>query len=97
MAEIDLIPSSVADTRAPGRAIALPPPGSSGPDAFHKQGGPDVRVSALGASVAMFAVFTVNPETDEVQVAVFDDRGLVRVIPPASVFQMVAMMRSYRP
>lgn len=96
MTNMNLLPISVAGAQAPSPVRPLRLPGGGTSDGFHKQAGPDVRVNGSAGPVAMFAVFTVNPETDEVQVAVFDDRGLVRVIPPDSVFQMVTMMRSYR-
>lgn len=97
MADLNLPPIGTTSTPAPRPARPLRLPGSGTSDGFHQQAGPDVRVNGSGGPVAMFAVFTVNPETDEVQVAVFDDRGLVRLIPPESVFQMVTMMRSYKP
>ncbi|MBA3876286.1 MAG: hypothetical protein C0498_05005 [Anaerolinea sp.] len=80
----------------PGRPARVRP-GGGAPDAFLKQAGPDVRVNGPAGPLALFAVFTVDPETDEVQVAVFDERGLVRLIPPDSVSEMIAAMRAYRP
>ena len=66
-------------------------------DQFSQQAGPDVRVDGADGPTAMFAVFTVDPETDRVRVAVVDEQGrVVRLIPAESVSEMVATMDSYR-
>jgi len=75
----------------------MPLPGGAAADAFSVQAGPDVRVNGPNGPVSMVAVFSVDPKTNEVHVAVYDDKGLVRVIPSGSVFEMVSMMRGYHP
>lgn len=89
------IDSTTVALLGPTRATRVP--GSRRLDEFSAQAGPDVKIDGPAGPVAMFAVFTVDPETDEVRVAVIDDQGrLVRVIPPDSVSEMVATMQSYR-
>lgn len=71
--------------------------GGRRPDDFSKEAGPDVKVDTPGGPVAMFAVFSVDPDTDEVRVAVVDDTGrVVRLIPAESVAEMVTTMHAYR-
>ncbi len=66
-------------------------------DEFSKEAGPDVKIDTPGGPVAMFAVFSVDPDTEEVRVAVVDESGrLVRLIPADSVAEMVNTMAAYR-
>lgn len=71
------------------------PPGDPGHVAV-PGGAPDVEVAIKEAMVRVFAVFQVDPETNEMHVSVVDDAGrLVRLIPPDSVAQMISEMAAY--
>jgi hypothetical protein len=95
----DLQLRTVVAPGSPGSAAAHPLrlPGDGTPDPFLQQAGPDARVSTPAGPVAMVAIFSVDPKTNRVTIAVFDDRGLVRMIPPEGVFEMFTMMNSYHP
>jgi hypothetical protein len=70
----------------PGTPGQTPTPGAT----------PDVEIAVNDAMVRVFAVFQVDPETNEMHVSVVDDAGrLVRLIPPDSVAQMINEMAAY--
>lgn len=97
MTERSLFPIDIAATEAVRPPRPMRVPGVRRTDEFSEQAGPDVRVDGPDGPVAMFAVFSVDPETDEVRVAVVDEQGrLVRLIPADSVSEMVATMHSYQ-
>jgi len=97
MTDHSLLSIDVVASRIAGPVRPLRVPGTGRTDEFSQQAGPDVRVDSPSGPVAMFAVFTVDPETDEVRVAVIDEQGrLVRLIPADSVSEMVSTMRSYQ-
>jgi hypothetical protein len=57
---------------------------------------PDVEIAVNDAMLRVFAVFQVDPETNEMHVSVVDESGrLVRLIPPDSVAQMINEMAAY--
>ncbi len=62
-------------------------------DPFAAKAGPDISYR----SMEVYAVFRQDPQTRQMQVAIFDGDGrLLRMIPPASVAQMLATMSAYR-
>jgi uncharacterized protein YigE (DUF2233 family) len=72
---------------------SLPVQASPGLDAFARHAGPDVSYGAA----ARYAVFSVDPETHEVRIAIVDEAGrLVRSIPADSVRLMLDSMQRYR-
>jgi uncharacterized FlaG/YvyC family protein len=57
---------------------------------------PDVEIAFDRGMVRVFAVFQVDPQTNEMQVSVVDDEGrLIRLIPPDSVAEMISAMAAY--
>ncbi len=57
---------------------------------------PDVEIAFDKGMVRVFAVFQVDPQTNEMQVSVVDDEGrLIRLIPPDSVAEMISAMAAY--
>lgn len=96
MTDRSLLPIDVAAPASVGSLRPMRVPGGRRTDEFSQRAGPDVRVDGPDGPVGMFAVFSVDPETDEVRVAVVDEQGrLVRVIPADSVSEMMATMHSY--
>ena len=78
-----------------GAPAAIPVQGTRAQDVdpFAAKAGPDISYR----STEVYAVFRQDPQTRQMQVAIFDGDGrLLRMIPPASVAQMVATMSAYR-
>jgi hypothetical protein len=72
-------------------------PGGPRLDAFGRQAGPDVAIATGPVIVRVYAVFEIDPGSQRLRVRVVDDRGhLVRMIPPASVNEMIVTMAKYR-
>jgi uncharacterized FlaG/YvyC family protein len=46
--------------------------------------------------VRVYAIFSFDPESNEIHVRIVDEQGrLIRTIPPATVAQMLAAMGAY--
>jgi hypothetical protein len=83
---------------APGASALVALPGSGGLDGFSRAAGPDVAIQTNAGLVRFYAVFEVDPGTQEVRVRVISEAGqLIRIIPPASVREMLAAMGGYGP
>lgn len=103
MSRIDQLLSGAPPGAAPGAPLPgpRPAPAVTLPDVapelddFGRRCGPDVAVG-VPLPVRVYAIFAVD-ETGRLRVNVVDDRGrLLRILPPASVGQMVAAMAAYR-
>jgi hypothetical protein len=67
-----------------------------GRDAFAHAAGPDVRLDGEKGPASVYAIFAVEPGTNEVRIALLDDVGhLIRMIPSTSVADMLKTMASY--
>jgi hypothetical protein len=96
MSEHDVSRIGTAGASALGYALPVPGLRPGARDAFALAAGPDVRTDGPTGPVAVYAVFSVDAETNEVHVAVIDELGrLVRMIPAKSVSDMIRMMASY--
>ncbi len=100
MATNDLLPAAIVTTgTAPAAIPQLLPPGSPAVqrDRFARRAGPDVSFKGPSGVTEVYAVFSVDPESKRLQVAVVDGDGRVlRMIPPGSVAKMLASMGRYR-
>lgn len=95
--DVDPAAASLA-TAAAARAMPGLPGRTGDPvlDEFARRAGPDVAIGSGQATVAVHAVFSVDPGTKELRVRVVDDTGrLIRMIPPDSVAEMIAGMNKY--
>ncbi len=67
------------------------------PDRFARRAGPDVAIKTSQGVSQVYAVFSVDPESKQLHVAVVDSEGrVIRLIPPESVAEMIASMGRYR-
>jgi hypothetical protein len=88
--------SPVALVGGPAWRLLPRPSGSRLSDDFVDTAGPDIRVDGPDGPTSLSAIFTVDPDTAEVQVAVVDDRGrLVRLIPQDSLSELLITMHRY--
>lgn len=80
-----------------GAEAARPRSSSSEFDAFGRMAGADAAVDAhLSGFVRVYAIFSIDPATNELQVRVVDETGrLIRTIPPETVAAMLAAMAAY--
>ncbi len=99
MATNDLLPAALVTTGTLPAAI----PQLSSPttpaqrDRFARRAGPDVSFKGPEGLTEVYAVFSVDPDSKQLRVAVVDAEGrLLRMIPPTSVSQMVETMGRYR-
>ncbi len=97
MATTDAIPTAVLSSAA---AAAVMPKliheAAPAPDRFARRAGPDVSIKTSDGMTQVYAVFSVDPESKELRVALVDDEGRVlRTIPPSSVAQMIQSMGRY--
>src|SRR5512140_690283 len=96
----DLLPTAlIATGSAPGAISQYATQPVVGPrDRFSKQAGPDVTFKGPNGPTEAYAVFQVDPTSNQLQVIVVDAEGRVlRAIPPRSVAQMMDSMNRYRP
>jgi FlaG protein len=88
-------PATLPAVVSPARPMRIP--GARHGDDFAREAGPDVKVDTPAGPQSLSAVFSVDPETDRVRVAVVDQEGrVVRLIPADSVHEMVTSMNAYR-
>jgi hypothetical protein len=90
---------SVAATpiRPPGGPEGVRPGhGRPSVDTFGRVAGPDAVIDGDVGLVRVYAIFSFDPESNEIHVRIVDEQGrLIRTIPPATVAQMLAAMGAY--
>lgn len=100
MATNDLLPAAlinIGSSTAPMMRQGASPDVAIERDRFSKRAGPDVSFKTSKGVNEVYAVFSVDPKSKELRVAVVDADGrLVRMIPPESVAEMLANMERYR-
>ncbi len=101
MATNDLLPAAIATTGAAAAAAIpqlVPTNVAIQRDRFAKRAGADVSIKRSSGVTEVYAVFSVDPTSKRLQVAVVDGEGRVlRMIPPGSVAQMMETMGRYKP
>ena len=98
MTTADIDPTGIVATAVAAVAAPRPPrrAGESRLDDFARRAGPDVAIGSGPGSVQVYAIFAVDPDTNQVRVRVVDESGrLIRMIPPKSVGEMIATMNRY--
>ncbi len=66
-------------------------------DSFARLAGADVSMEGPSGLTQAYAVFEIDPKTEQLHVMIVDDKGQVmRVIPSGSVSEMVESMARYR-
>ncbi|HEX8941047.1 MAG TPA: hypothetical protein VF763_12875 [Candidatus Limnocylindrales bacterium] len=89
------------DVLAPlGDLAPIPQPlsggGWIGRDPFARRAGPDVSIRTEDGVVWRQAIFSVDPATHQLQVAIVDQSGrLLRTIPAESIARMLSAMAAY--
>ncbi len=98
MATNDLLSTALVTTGvAPAALPQLSKDKAPVADRFARRAGPDVSYKSSAGVTEVYAVFSVDPESRELRVAVVDHDGRVlRMIPPGSIAQMMEQMARYR-
>ncbi len=99
MTTADIDPAGTLATVVAALAAPGPHRRSADPrlDEFARRAGPDVAIGSGAGALKIYAIFAVDPDTNEVRVRVVDESGrLIRMIPPESVGEMIAAMSGYR-
>ncbi len=95
----DLLQTALVTTgSAPAAIPQYSAPALTHRDRFATQAGPDVSYKGPNGRTEAYAVFQVDPASNQLQVMIVDAEGRVlRAIPPRSVAQMIESMSRYRP
>ncbi len=99
MATNDLLPAAILTSGAAPAAIPQLKTANLAVqrDRFSKRAGADVSFKGASGVTEVYAVFSVDPDSKKLQVAVVDGEGRVlRMIPPGSVAKMMETMGRYK-